>query len=110
MPVSPEQQELFDELAEVVPEADRKLVFGSPCCLTGGNMFFGVHRTGPFVRLSPELGAEVEAEGGKAFEPMEGRAMNGFWTLPADGDPTHWVRRSYEHTRTLPAKKPKKKA
>jgi hypothetical protein len=36
----------FEELAEVVPEADRKLVFGGSACLVGGNMFFGGARSG----------------------------------------------------------------
>jgi hypothetical protein len=106
MPVSPEQQSAFDDLAEVVPEADRKLVFGSPCCLLAGNMFFGVHRTGPFVRLDPESAQELLAEGGVPFSPMEGRVMNGFYTLP-DGDGADWVRRAFEHAKTLPPKKKK---
>ena len=101
----------YEELAEVVPEADRKLVFGSPCCLVGGNMFFGVHATGVFVKLPPEQAAELLAEGGAPFEPMPGRAMGGFFVLP-DGDVTDWVRRSYEYATTLPPKvaKPRKAA
>ena len=108
MPVAPEQQARFDDLAEVVPEADRKLVFGSPCCLLGGNMFFGVHAAGVFVKLAPEQGAELLEEGGTPFEPMPGRAMGGFYVLP-DGDVTDWVRRSYEYVLTLPPKKPRAK-
>jgi hypothetical protein len=104
---SPELVERFEQLVEVVPEADRKLVFGSPTCLVGGNMFFGVHATGLFVKLPPEAGEELLAEGGTAFTPMPGRPMGGFYVLP-DGDATDWVRRSYEFARTLPAKKAKR--
>lgn len=103
---SPEFLERFEELVDVVPEADRKLVFGSPSCLVGGNMFFGVHSSGLFVKLSPEGGAELLADGGTPFEPMPGRAMGGFYVLPA-GDVTDWVRRAYDHALTLPAKKRK---
>ena len=97
----PESVARFEALVEVVPLADRKLVFGSPCCLVGGNMFFGVHATGVFVKLPPDQGAELLAEGGSAFQPMPGRAMGGFYVLP-DGDVTDWVRRSYDYATTLP--------
>jgi len=93
----------FESLAEVVPQADRKLVFGSPCCLVGGNMFFGVHATGVFVRLPPDQADELLAEGGRPFEPMPGRPMGGYVVVP-DGDVTDWVRRSYEYAKTLPSK------
>ena len=97
----------YEELLDVVEGADSKLVFGSPTCLVGGNMFFGVHSTGLFVKLAPDDGAELLAEGGGAFTPMPGRPMGGFYLLP-DGDVTDWVRRSYEYARTLPAKKAKR--
>ncbi|MDP9181303.1 MAG: TfoX/Sxy family protein [Actinomycetota bacterium] len=99
----------YEELAEVVPQADRKLVFGSPCCLAGGNMFFGVHAVGIFVKLPPEQGQELLSDGGAPFEPMPGRAMGGFYVLP-DGEVADWVRRSYDYVRSLPAKEPKKAA
>lgn len=93
----------FEELVDVVPDADRKLVFGSPTCLVGGNMFFGVHSTGMFVRLPPDQGDELLAEGGLPFTPMPGRPMGGFYLLP-DGDVTDWIRRSYAYALSLPAK------
>ncbi|MFN2540032.1 MAG: TfoX/Sxy family protein [Mycobacteriales bacterium] len=106
--VPAELKERFEELAEVVPQADRKLVFGGPACLVGGNMFFGAHAVGLFVKLPPADADELLADGGKPFEPMPGRAMGGFFVLPG-GDVTDWVRRSYEYALTLPAKSPKKK-
>ena len=106
---SPELVARYEGLLDVVAGADRKLVFGSPTCLVGGNMFFGVHATGLFVRLPPDVAAELLAEGGAPFTPMPGRPMGGFYLLP-DGEVTDWVRRSYEYAATLPAKvaKPRK--
>ena len=98
--------ERFEELTELVGDADRKLVFGCPACLLGGHMFFGVHRTGLFVKLPPEAGEELLAEGGTRFEPMPGRAMGGFYVLP-EGDGGDWVRRSYDFVKALPPKKKK---
>jgi hypothetical protein len=104
MPISPEQQATYDELVEVVPEGVSRKLFGCPASMTNGYMFFGVHRTGVFVRLSPELGAELEAEGGHPFTPMDGRSMGGFWTVPEE-QAADWVRRAFEHTKALPPKK-----
>lgn len=104
---SPELVERFEDLLEVVPEADRKLVFGCPACLVGGNMFFGVHAVGLFVKLPPSEAGELLAEGGRPFEPMPGRPMGGFFVLPHDQDNADWVRRSYTYALTLPAKKKK---
>ncbi len=98
----------YTELLDVVPDATRRPVFGCPSCLVGGNMFFGVHRTGLFVKLPPDAAAELLAEGGARFEPMPGRAMGSFYVLP-DGDMTDWVRRSYEYVSTLPSKQAAKR-
>ena len=103
---SPALTERFEQLVDLVGDADRKLVFGCPSCLVGGNMFFGVHATGLFVKLPPDQGAQLLADGGAPFEPAPGRAMGGFFVLP-DGDVSDWVRRSYKYAKTLPAKKKK---
>jgi len=106
--VSPELLAAFEEPVEVVPEARRKLVFGSPTCLVGGHMFFGVHATGLFVRGAVEAAAELCALGGRPFEPLAGRPMGGFSTLPV-GLPGNeqWVRRSCDYARTVPTNKPR---
>ena len=105
---APELVARFEELVDVVPEADRKLVFGCPSCLVGGNMFFGVHATGLFVKLPEDAAAALLEAGGAPFEPMPGRAMGGFFVLPAAlPGPEQWVRRSYDYALTLPAKKAK---
>jgi TfoX/Sxy family transcriptional regulator of competence genes len=106
---SPEVVARFEELGEVVADADRKLVFGCPTRLVSGNMFFGVHRLGLFVRLPEDSGAELLALGGEPFEPMAGRPMSGFYVLPETvADQEQWVARSYAFARTLPPKEPKK--
>ena len=69
---APELVARFEELAEVVGDADRKLVFGCPSCLVGGNMFFGVHATGLFVRLPEDAAAALLEADGVPFEPMPG--------------------------------------
>jgi hypothetical protein len=104
---SAERVARFEGLVEVVADADRKLVFGSPTCLVGGNMFFGVHASGLFVKLPTDAAQELLAAGGAGFEPMPGRAMGGFYVLPeALPDQEQWVRRAYEYALTLPPKTP----
>jgi hypothetical protein len=106
---SPDLLTGFEALVEVVPEATRKLVFGCPACLVGGNMFFGVHATGMFVKLPEPAQQELLAAGGTPFEPMPGRAMGGFFVLPTSlPNQEQWVRRAYDYVASLPPKKPKK--
>jgi hypothetical protein len=106
---TPELLERYDGLLDVVAGADHKLVFGCPTCLVGGNMFFGVHATGLFVKLPADAAAELLAHGGAPFTPMPGRPMGGFYVLP-DGEVSHWVRRSYAYAQSLPAKVAKGRA
>jgi len=101
---APELVARFEELAELVPDSERKLLFGCPSCMAGGYLFFGVHTVGLFVKLPPDAAEELLAEGGTPFEPMPGRSMGNFYVLP-EGDVTDWVRRSHDYVRTLPAKK-----
>lgn len=110
-PVPPELLARYEDLLDVVPEADHKLVFGRPTCLVGGHMFFGVHPSGLFLRLPPPAAEELLAAGGAAFEPMAGRVMGGFFVLPADcPDTEQWVRRAYDHAVGMPPKTPRVKS
>ncbi len=108
----PELIARFDELADLVPEATRRQMFGYPSCVTGGNMFMGLHEESMILRLSDadrtEFLAKYEAE---VFEPMPGRPMREYVVVPAalagDAGIEDWIARSYSYARGLPAKKAK---
>lgn len=62
------------------------------------------------MKLPEPAAAELRAAGGTPFEPMPGRAMGGFFVLPASlPDQEQWVRRAYDYVVTLPPK-PKRAA
>lgn len=105
---APETVARFEQLCEVVPEAESRAMFGCPSRMAAGYAFAGAHSSGIFVKLPPELGEQVLAEGGARFEPMPGRAMGGFYLLPDEGG-QHWIRQAHDYVRTLPPKKTKKK-
>jgi len=114
------QPELVDRFHEAVAGIDgvevRKM-FGSPAAFVGGNMTAGLHQDTFMVRLSESDRAERLAEGWSTFEPMPGRPMREYVTLPADVtadiDATRgWIERAAGYVRTLPPKaaKPRKRA
>lgn len=91
------------------PAVERRQMFGYPACFVGGHMFTGLHQDRWVVRLDDRGMAELAGAGGSAFEPMPGRPMRGFVTLPeaivADEDTlTAWLERALEHARRLPPK------
>lgn len=104
--------ELVDRFAAVLdghPEAERRQMFGYPAAFIGGNMATGLFADRWVVRL-PD--AEIEpalAGGAETFEPMPGRPMKAFVTIPtADVDDdaaiAAWVRRGLAHAAAMPAK------
>lgn len=109
------QQELVDRFHEAVAGIEgvevRKM-FGFPAAFVGGNMTAGLHQDTFMVRLSEPDRAERLAEGWSTFEPMAGRPMREYVSLPADVtadiDATRrWIERAAEYVRTLPPKAPK---
>ena len=91
-------------------------MFGFPCAFVNGNMFTGLHQRDMIVRLPEDARAELfEVPGASRFEPMAGRVMREYVAVP---HPTQsdaellaaWVARSFEFARSLPVKKPKKRA
>jgi TfoX/Sxy family transcriptional regulator of competence genes len=102
--------ERFSEVMGERSDVDRRQMFGYPCAFVGGNMVTGLHEAAWFVRLAPDDAAELLAlDGAGAFEPMPGRPMRGYTTLPpaiiAD-DPAirRWVERSVAFGHSLPPK------
>lgn len=116
MPPSP--RELIDHFARVLerfPDLERRKMFGYPAAfLPAGHMVTGLHGSSWIVRLGEDEGAALRAAGGVDFEPMPGRPMRGFLSLPtdivADDDAlVDWIGRARAHAGSLPPKKPRKK-
>ena len=108
-----ELKEAFATALDRFPDAERRQMFGYPAAFVNGNMWTGLHTTNWVVRLPDAPRAELlQIEGAAAFEPMPGRPMTGFATLPASvlADPdelNRWLTRAWEHALAMPAKQPK---
>ena len=106
---SAEDKALFPAL---VPDDERvslRPMFGSICAFANGYMFMGLFASELFVRLSATDEAEVAAMGGGPLEPMPGKPMKGYITMPNWRDNKDAVRefgeKSLDYTMTLPPKK-----
>jgi TfoX/Sxy family transcriptional regulator of competence genes len=89
-------------------------MFGNVAAFVNGNMFTGLFGRELFVRLSEDDRAELIGEGGAEFQPMPGRAMKEYVSLPRTwrDDPKGaraWIERSLEWAAGLPPKKPAKR-
>jgi TfoX/Sxy family transcriptional regulator of competence genes len=100
----------FDAAAARFPEAERRKMFGYPALFVGGNLVTGLFAEHWMIRLPDDDRVELLGLPGAApFEPMAGRAMKGYATLPpdvvaADEALDGWIRRAIAFGRTLPAK------
>jgi TfoX/Sxy family transcriptional regulator of competence genes len=107
---SPELIARFDAAAARFPQAERRKMFGYPALFVGGNLVTGLFAQSWMIRLpDDERAALLELPGAASFEPMAGRPMKGYATLPADvvADDAaldDWVRRAIAFGETLPAK------
>jgi TfoX/Sxy family transcriptional regulator of competence genes len=103
--------ERFGRVLDRHPDVARRQMFGYPAAFVGGNLVTSLHRTDWVVRVPAADRDAALASGAGPFEPMAGRPMNGFVTLPADDRDDDdraaaWVERAIAHGRTLPPKKP----
>ena len=75
----------FDATAARFPEAERRKMFGYPALFVGGNLVTGLFAQQWMIRLADADRAELLAlPGAGPFEPMPGRTMKGYATLPPD--------------------------
>ena len=111
----PELVDHFGRVLERFPELEQRKMYGYPAAFVpAGHMATGLHESSWIVRLSEEEATELRQLGGDDFEPMPGRPMKGFVSLPghilADDDALGaWVDRSRRHAGSLPPKKPRKR-
>jgi TfoX/Sxy family transcriptional regulator of competence genes len=100
----------FDAAAARFPEAERRKMFGYPALFVGGNLVSGLFAEEWMIRLpDADRGELLALPGAGPFEPMPGRSMKGYATLPrevvADDEALDgWIRRAIAFGRTLPAK------
>ncbi len=106
----PELVARFDATAERFPEAVRRKMFGYPALFVGGNLVTGLFARSWMIRLGDEERANLlSLPGAGPFEPMPGKPMKGYATLPGDvvdddAELDAWIARAIDHGKTLPAK------
>jgi TfoX/Sxy family transcriptional regulator of competence genes len=110
---SQEAKSAFRALVPEDPAVATRPMFGNLAAFVNGNMFAGLFGEDLFVRLAEEEQAAVIEQGGGKFEPMAGRAMKGYVTLPGSwrsepGVAEGWIARSLAFARALPPKQAKK--
>ena len=110
----PELVARFGEVLDRHPEAERKQMFGYPAAFVGGNMATGLFADKWMVRLPDDEIAPAKARGASDFEPMPGRPMKSFVTIPArdvadDSKIVEWVARGLAHAASMPPKAPRKR-
>jgi TfoX N-terminal domain len=106
----PELVERFGAILGRYPDAVRKPMFGYPAAFVGGNMATGLFADQWVVRLPEDEVEAARAAGAGAFEPMPGKPMKAFVTIPAgevadDARVTAWVERGLALAASMPQKK-----
>src|SRR6202521_1127715 len=101
----------FTKLVPDGPSVTMRPMCGNLAAFVNGNMFAGLFGEDLFVRLPDDESVHVRKQGGRDFEPMPGRAMKGYVTVPTTWrtkpDPVVvWIKRSLELTRKMPPKVP----
>lgn len=111
----PDLVDRFGMTLERFPELEQRKMFGYPAAfVAAGHMVTGLHGSSWVVRLGEDDRVTLREAGGADFEPMPGRPMAGFLSLPneiiEDDDRLgEWIGRAQAHAASLPPKKPKKK-
>jgi TfoX/Sxy family transcriptional regulator of competence genes len=111
MPKPSEQAKAaFHKLVPPDPAVTTRPMFGNLAAFVNGKMFSGLFGEDLFVRVSDEDQAKVRQQGGKAFEPMPGRAMTGYVLVPSGWQKKpdvvrSWVITALTWSKALPAKK-----
>jgi len=107
--------EVFEAVFPGSPAVARQM-FGYPAGFVNGNMFMGLHQENMVLRLPDGPRAELLAiEGAATFEPMAGRPMKEYVTVPAallarPEELEPWVAKALAYGASLPPKAAKAKA
>jgi TfoX/Sxy family transcriptional regulator of competence genes len=99
----------FQKLLPPDPAVSTRPMFGNLSAFVNGNMFCGLFGEDLFVRVSDEDQTKLRKQGGKAFEPMAGRAMSGYAVIPSGWQKKPdaaraWIVTALSWSKTLPPK------
>jgi len=104
----------FERVVPLDPRAERRKMFGFPCCFAGGNMFMGLWQDYMVLRL-PDGDREtmMDKHGAQPFEPM-GRRMREYVLVPDElieeiVKLRPWIAKSFAFALSLPEKVQKSK-
>ena len=105
----PELVAAFATYVQGRPELATRQMFGYPAAFLGGHLATSLYQDRWIVRLAAVDAAALRDLGGRDFEPMPGRPMRGYVSLPGSivADPAAldaWVARAMAHVRTLTPK------
>jgi TfoX/Sxy family transcriptional regulator of competence genes len=104
-----EDKELFRTLVPDDARVTVKPMFGAIAAFANGWMFMGLFAAELFIRLDDADTATVTANGGGPLEPMPGKPMKGYVTIPdwrTDAESVReWGQKSLDYTLSLPPKK-----
>lgn len=108
-----ETKAAFEDLVPEDPRVAIRPMFGNLSAFVNGNMFMGVFGRDLIVRLPDDERERAIGEGGSDFEPMPGRAMKGYVSLPEvwrkdRSAASAWIERSLAWAAEMPPKEPKK--
>ena len=101
----------FRSLVPDDPRVEVKPMFGNLAAFVNGNMFLALFGSRVAVRLAEQDQLELlMVEGTARFEPMPGRPMKDYVTLPESwrkqrAKAESWVERSLNHAAALASKK-----
>ncbi|HLE55169.1 MAG TPA: TfoX/Sxy family protein [Thermoplasmata archaeon] len=114
--LDPATKDFYDSVLPSDRRVETRSMFGGLGSFVNGNMFAGALGKQMFLRLpDADRTALLREPGGGPFEPIKGRTMAEYATVPKlwmmDPDRVReWVSRSLEWVAALPPKKGKKKA
>lgn len=105
----PELVERFTETLASLPGAEVRKMFGYPAAFANGHMFTGLFADEWMIRLPDADRAELTSLGGRPFEPMPGKPMREYLSLPdtlvADANAlAPWLERSLAMVLAMPPK------
>lgn len=104
----PELVALFERVRP--PEeagVQHRKMFGCPCCFVNDNLFMGIHQDNLMLRLSDsDREALLRQPGARQFEPMPGKPMREYVTVPRamlnDGaELRSWIQRSLTYASSI---------